>query len=288
MAEYGGAILAFAAAPDMKRMVSGGLDRRLIQWKIDNGIISKSRLLDDWITGVQFCRGGDSVAVGLANGNVELYRADSLEPEKSWPAHKGRVTGLAVLDNRVISIGEDGAVHVWSLQGVKQKSFDEKAPCRSIAVRGNRVAVGSSSGNISVYDLAKLTLEKRVHGRPFSVTALAFSRGGSRLLAGYFDGALESFDVKNWSVAAFRPADSESSSILSIDANPKNESVAVGFRNGQASILDVTTLRQKGTVRVGFPAREIFAIRWVLEENSFAAAGATNAVHFYRIQAAGK
>lgn len=282
--EYGGTILGMAVAADMKRVVSGGLDRRLIQWRMDKDVESKSVLLEDWITSVEFCRGDRAVAVGLANGKIEMRTEGSLTRETSWLAHKGRVTGVAAIGENLVSIGEDGAVHLWSLSGEKIKSMDEKSPCRSIAVRGNRFAVGASSGLISVYD-SNGALVKRLRGRPMSVTALCFSGGGTRLMAGYFDGGFESLDTESWSVVQSVPG--QGSSVLSINANLKGEWVAVGYRDGNVRVVDAASLKEAGKVQVR-PAREVYVVRWAQGDDSFAAAGANNSIAFYRLQTAGQ
>jgi WD40 repeat protein len=281
VAEYGGAIMSMTVAADMKRFVSGGLDRRLIQWRVDRDIDSKIVLADDWITSVEFCRDDRCIAVGLANGKIELREEHTLRRENSWTAHKGRVTGIAALGNdRIVSIGEDGKVHLWNMNGDALKSIDEKSSCRAVAVRENRFAVGTANGTVSVYE-ADGTLVKRLRGRPQTVTALCFSGGGTRLMVGYFDGGLESFDVESWNVVHFRPGTGES--VLSINANMKSNWIAVGFRDGAVRIVDVVTLKEGGNVRIS-PAREVFAVRWALNENTFAAAGATNGIAFYRLQ----
>lgn len=281
VAEYGGTITGFAVAPDAKRFVTAGLDRRLILWRVERGITSKVAHTADWVTAVDFCSGGKSVAAALADGRVEVYSADGLARQSSWPAHKGRVTAVAAVGTSLVSAGEDGAVHLWDPAGKKLKTFAGTSPCRSVAVRETRFAVGTADGTVSVYDAPAGALVKRVKGRPMSVTAVGFSRGGTRLMVGYFDGGLESFDTTSWAVVRYRPGDGES--VLSISPNPGNDLVAVGFRDGYARLLDVVTLTEGLAVQPG-PGLEVFAIRWVLDGNTFAVAGASNAIHFQAVK----
>src|SRR5262249_40384355 len=177
--------------------------------------------------------------------------------------------------------GEDAAVHVWDLRGKRLRTYHEKSPCRSVAARGGRFAVGAANGTVTVYDTKKEAPIQRLPGRPLSVTALGFSHDGARLMVGYLDGGLESVDTKSWSVAQFRPGNGES--VLSIDANAKSDFVAAGFRDGYARLFDVTSLQEGPSVQPK-PAREIFAIRWILDENTFAVAGASNSVRFQRLK----
>jgi WD40 repeat protein len=281
IADFGGSIMGFAVAPDMKRFATGGLDRRLISWKIDKGVTSKTAVLEDWVTAVEFCNDGQSIAAALANGKIEVYSAETMKPERSWVAHKGRVTGVAVAGQTLISIGDDALVQRWDVNGKRLKTFDEKSPCRSVAVRGSLFAIGTANGTVSVYDASNGDLVKRLKGRPLSVTALGFSRGGTRLMVGYFDGGLESFDTKSWAVVQYRAGEGES--VLSINSNPNSDLIAVGFRDGYARLLDVVTLKEGASVQPR-PAREVFAIRWVLDENTFAVAGANNGIIFQKVK----
>lgn len=281
VADYGGAIMSFAVAADRKRFATGGLDRRLISWKVDKGITSQTAQLDDWVTAVDFCRDGQSIAAGQANGKIEIYAAASMTREEAWRAHKGRITGLASALGKLVSIGDDAAVRVWDTSGKQVKTFNEKSPCRSIAVRDKHFAVGAADGTFSVYDASTLTAIKHLRGRPHSITALGYSRGGSRLMVGYFDGGLESFDTESWSVVHYRAGQGDS--VLSISANMNNDIIAIGFRDGHAKLYDVVSLEEGPSVQPR-PVREVFAVQWVLDEHTFAAAGASNAVHFYRLK----
>jgi WD40 repeat protein len=279
-AEYGGAILGLAVAPDSRRFVTCGLDRRLYLWHVQERVATRGALLEDWGTSLDFCREGRSVAVALANGKVEIYSADALQRTMSWSAHKGPVTGIASVDGKLVSIGDDTAISIWGLDGNRLKTHDGKSPCRSIAVHGNRFAVGTADGAISIYDTFSDTPVKQIQGRPLSVTALEFSRDGARLLAGYFDGTLESFDIQSCAVIKSRRGNG--SSILSIGASPSDDLIAVGFRDGFVRLFDVGSLREGASVQPR-PAREIFAVRWVLGEHIFAGAGASNSVIFERL-----
>lgn len=279
--EFGGSIIGFAVASDLKRFASGSLDRRLIVWKIDKGIASKAARLKDWILAVDFCREERSVAAGLADGTIELYSAETLAPEGAWAAHRGRVTGVAAIPGGLVSIGEDGAVKFWSLAGEAIAEFEEASPCRSIAVNGTRVAVGTSQGGFSVYDAAARRRVKRVATRPLSTTCLGFSRDGRALFAGYFDGRVERFDTASWTVSAQHSGDGESA--LSLGVHPKNDLLVAGFRNGKAVLFDSVSL-QSIESRTFSPAREIFSIRFILDDMTFASAGSSHAMTFTGIK----
>ncbi len=279
VAEFGGAILGLAATQDRKRLVTGGLDRRLNLWEIDKKIDSKSALLEDWITAIDFSKNDELIVAGLMNGRIVIVSSTTLQHLKSWVAHEGRITGVATVDGKLISIGDDGVIRVWSFDGKRLQSFDEKSPCRALAVLGTQIAVGTASGSISVKDLASDSPIRRIKGRPFSVTALEFAENGKRLVVGYFDGDLQSIDTQLWSETKFLAGKGDS--VLSISANPANNSlIAVGFRDGNARLID------SGTFRIGptfSSTREIFSTRWALEENTLAITGASNEVTFLKV-----
>jgi WD40 repeat protein len=172
-------------------------------------------------------------------------------------------------------------VRVWNLTGTRVRSYDEKSPCRSLSVLGARFAVGTAEGTMTVYDLATEALVKRLRGRPLSVTALAFSPGGTRLMAGYFDGGIESIDIESWTVAQFSAGKGDR--VLSIEGNPAQNIIVVGYGDGYAKVCDTASLREIASIQPG-PVREIFAARWVLDDDTFALAGASNGITFWKVK----
>jgi WD40 repeat protein len=265
LASYGGSILALAATPDGARFATGGLDKGLYLWEINRDdprdIGARATFLEDWITAVDFCRDGRSIVAGLADGKVAIVSASSLSTEKSWPAHKSRIVGLATSGERLVTVGDDAAVRLWDLDGHRLGQCVLDSPCRSMALWGDRLAVGNSDGSVAICNPADLSRSNTVKGRPLSVTALAFTGDGGGLIVGYFDGGIEVYDSATWRPVRFKAGGG--SSILSIAAHPGMDLIAASRRDGSVALLSPRSLEKvAGWDGAGF---EVLSIKWLLD-----------------------
>ncbi len=279
--EYGGAIVGLAGKG--KRFVSASLDRTLILWSLEDGVSARTVALTDWATAVGFAPDGKSVAAGLGNGRVEVYSWESAARQAGWLAHDGGVTSVAFVDGRVASAGWDSKVCVWDPAGGLAVKFEESAPVRCLAgdPQGPRLAAGTSSGEVRIYDVQGKALVRALRRRPQSVTSLAFMPDGRTLAAGHFDGTLVAWDTESWE--GVREAAGEGASLLSLDGHPKVSLLAAGYRDGRLKLVDPVSLETAASVE-SRDRREIFGVRFLRDEATVAAAGADHAVSLYRFK----
>jgi WD40 repeat protein len=284
IATYGGSIQALAVAPDRTRFVTGGLDKGLYHWRVNpnnpHDISAKASFLEDWITAIDYCRNSRSIAAGLVDGKVAILAESSLEREKSWAAHVGRIVGLAALGENLVTVGEDAYLRLWDLDGHRISQHVLDAPGRSLTLRDRRLAVGTSAGSVVIFDSATLTQVHSIKGRPVSITTLGFTRDGERLVVGYFDGGIELYETARWRLANFRASEGSSSSVLSIAVNPELDVLAVGRRDGSVDLLNPYSLAKTG----GWEGEglEALSIKWILDRDTLAVTGASNGVSLIR------
>ncbi|HTF56116.1 MAG TPA: WD40 repeat domain-containing protein [Planctomycetota bacterium] len=281
LASFGGSIQALDIAANATSIVSAGLDRRAIVWSVTEKIASKAVDLDDWGTAAAFSRDGKKVAIGLGSGTVELYDAEGLNRTGRWTAHRGRVAALVPTDSGWASSGDDGKVSLWDSEGAEVASFAEEGAVRALASHGPRVAAGTSTGAVALYDAGAKSLLRRAAGRPVSVTALRFARDGTRLAAGYFDGAVETLDPDKLSATASRPGDGQGA--LALAFSPNGNFIAAGFRDGMMRLLEASSLAVAASRRLD-SGREVFGIGFTLDEKTFVAGGADHALTFWSVR----
>ncbi|KAJ2726830.1 Pre-rRNA-processing protein ipi3 [Coemansia sp. Benny D115] len=78
--------------------------------------------------------GGRYLAAGAQSGRILVWATGSGRMLRSWDAHYGAVTALAWSGGALVSGGEDGAVHVWSLaEALMQGSEAPPVPVASMA-----------------------------------------------------------------------------------------------------------------------------------------------------------
>ena len=99
----------------------------------------------------------------LAGGNphirlYEIANSEHQQPVLTLEGHTASVTSLGFQrDGRYLySSSEDGTIKLWDLRNpTYSRSFDVKAPVRSVALRSDRdeIISGDAAGNITVWDL---------------------------------------------------------------------------------------------------------------------------------------
>jgi WD40 repeat protein/energy-coupling factor transporter ATP-binding protein EcfA2 len=139
----------------------------------------------------------------------EIFTAlrSALERLRPLPVLRGEqaVRALAVSPDgkAAFSGGEDGSVVRVDLSGGKPAEVGRLgAAIRSIAATGDRLAAGSSGGEIRVWDPRNPAAPPRVLGDGKSaVSALALAPGAPLLAAGRIDGSLTIFDLDRGAAA---------------------------------------------------------------------------------------
>ena len=89
----------------------------------------------------------------------EIANTEHSEPILTLNSHKGNVTSLGFQrDGRYLYSGsEDGTIKLWDLRTSNySRSYDAKAPVRSVCLRTDRdeVISGDANGNVKVWDLS--------------------------------------------------------------------------------------------------------------------------------------
>ncbi len=117
----------------------------------------------------------DAAAEGLGRGSddegllgvLERVKAIELVPAatvaRTWHAHEGGVTAIAIASGRVISGGDDRRLRVWdAATGDRLFSYDCGGVVRCLAVQGDLIAVGTDHGRVAALSLSRFELVAKV------------------------------------------------------------------------------------------------------------------------------
>jgi serine/threonine protein kinase len=99
------------------------------------------------------------------------------KPIVCFRAHKKRITGIAVLQDRILTASRDQALSEWSLTGeLVQERVEHRAAITSMAVSSNResLATGDRVGRICLWDPQTLDLRLTISESTHAISKLHF------------------------------------------------------------------------------------------------------------------
>ena len=195
------AVYSVAFSPDGRTLAAGSQDNKVWLWKVASparprrdGTLTGAT---DWVNTVSFSPDGRSLAAGSSDDQVRV-----------WNLATGTVTATLTQPQPVTSLAWDGAGHLvagdadgmvrdWILPtpvldaGGPVNSVAYAPGGRLLAVGGNRLQVWNPASRSQLAAAAVPGAAGTI------VNAVAFSRAGTSLAAGYSDG-----DIQLWRVAA--------------------------------------------------------------------------------------
>lgn len=158
----------------------------------------------DIVQSVRFSPDGQMLAVG-SHQFVTLWRCAHTSERKTFQGPQSGVASLSLTDDhaRLIITGRDGSISVWDLAaGTLERTIDATQTAREgadpqfapsvirlVDAHGARVATGSDTGDLHVVDLRTGAEVFRAKGEGKRVSTIAFSPSGTRIAAGFEDGA---------------------------------------------------------------------------------------------------
>ena len=156
-----------------------------------SSVVTRTPKLNSNATSLATSPNSERIAIGTADGDIEVWDARLTQMIRRLRGHEQRVNDLLFLDGkRVVSCSRDRTIRIWDL--TSEASGKPIATCwhiaavRRIAIADgdNQLLIGavsdSASGRVAVWDLANLRKPKRVgefrgHTRPVSSVAITNS-----------------------------------------------------------------------------------------------------------------
>jgi WD40 repeat protein len=107
---------SLAFTPDSARLVSGAHDRLRV-WRASDGELVADWPAGGWVQGLATSSDGSLLAVGLANGQIQLRSLADGSLLRTLPAHSGPLSDLVISPGGryLASAGQDGRVRLWGL-----------------------------------------------------------------------------------------------------------------------------------------------------------------------------
>jgi WD40 repeat protein len=189
------------------------------------------------VFGIAFSPDGRSLASGDLGGDIVVWSPTTFMPQVAT------MTGPSVLElsvnsnSRVIATANrDGSVDIWDL-GTRTVIAHLASGANALTsvvfspVQAKTLAVGDSSGHVSVYDLPNQD-PAVLNGPDSSVNDAVFSPDGDHLAIGYGNGEVDLWDLRSHKqVAHFKPPSASAGGVIAMAFNPEENEVAASYED---------------------------------------------------------
>ena len=188
---HGGNRLAFL--PDGRRVVTGSRDRTVKVWNLEDGEqegISMEH--ESEITGLTVTGDGTKIIGGDKDGKIKVWDVESHELVKEWTHPEGCPEIAISPEDRLIAAGLR-SVAIYTTEGRQVNNsieVDEAVWSMCFSPDGKKLACATYD-DIRVYDVNTGTLVLGpLKGHQHSVLCVLWSRDGSRLFSGSYNGEI--------------------------------------------------------------------------------------------------
>lgn len=199
-------ILTLAFNPEGQRLAAAGCDRTIRVWdlKQDYKLIQTIEIHADWVVKLAFTPDGQRLFTASRDKTAKVWDFSTKATIATFAGHQTTVNDLLPEQGgrQGISVGDDGQVRFWRLEGNQQQMQVRALPGHTKGVyqlakhpTQPRIATAGADGMIRLWTLPNGTPQRTLIGHKDWVYALTFSPDGNRLASGAWNGEIRLWDV---------------------------------------------------------------------------------------------
>jgi WD40 repeat protein len=223
---------------DENFIFSGGVDKHVIRWDINN--IDNSKILiksSEAVYSLYFYEGNNLLFIGTSIGKIHIIDLFQKKEIKLLKSHTNKIFDFRLVNSYLLSAGAAGCLAFTNVNTLKTEQILQVSNerIRSIDIKNNIAVIACGDSHIRVMDLnTKLTITSfQAHEK--SCNVVKFHPTNNTILSGGWDAHLKLLD-KNFQLIKFIPA--HNFAIYSIVFSADNKLFATGSRNKSIKLWD--------------------------------------------------
>jgi WD40 repeat protein len=237
------AVRSAAVTPDGKHLVTGGADKVIRSYRLDQPQTPPRQLSGHGsaVEAVALSPDGKVLVSAGGSGLLRFWDLGKGVQTGTVGGHAGAVTSLAFLGgSRVLSASADGSVKVFAVPPAATKNVLAHAgavTALAASPDGTRLLTGSADQQARLWNLSTGKLERTFSGPAQGVLAVAYSPLGNRVAAGSGDKALyvwESAGGKEVKKFTHLPA-----AVRAVALSADGKHAAAGLADGSVRLFDL-------------------------------------------------
>ncbi len=200
---HNAAIFSLVEGGDARQFITGAGDAWVVRWNLDEPEMGKLLArVEAQVFSLCYLGAAQKILAGNMNGGVHWIDLSDSSLNKNIAHHQKGVYDILALNGFVFTLGGDGVISRWEVDGMRSlESYclaNQALRAIDYSEKRNELAIASSNGNI--YYLDADTLELRhcsVGAHSSSVFSLRYSPDGCKLLSGGRDAHLNVWDLED-------------------------------------------------------------------------------------------
>jgi WD40 repeat protein len=256
-------------AEDENFIFSGGVDKKVIRWDINN--VENSKVIinsSEAIYSLYYLKEKKLLFIGTSKGKIHIIDLHQKKETKLLQSHTDRIFEFKLYNSHLISVSADGCLAFTNINTLKTeqvlKISDERI--RSIDIKNNLAIIACGDSKIRVLDLKSKKIINSFVAHHKSCNVVKFHPTQDVILTGGWDAQLKIWD-KNYKLINSIPA--HSFAIYSIVFSPDNKLFATCSRDKTIKIWNASNIELPKTItRKNYKGHQFSVNRLLWQEKS--------------------